>query len=135
MRRKREDPYRKTYTKTKLAAKRRGISFMFTYEQWITFWGVLHDLRGRGGLNICRLRDSGAYSADNCYIGTPQMNRQDYRVFKSPNNPYYEKERNKWTVQYQINGTQQRVGRYNTKLEAQRAYYEIREKEYMSMRN
>ena len=63
------------------------------------------------------------------------MNRQDYRVFKSPSDTWFDPDRNKYTVQYQINNVQTRIGRYNTRLEAQMAYYEVREKEYMSMRN
>lgn len=63
---------RSKYAQHKCMAKKRGIDFLLTYEQWLKIWqdsGHLHQ-RGRkkGGYVMSRYGDIGPYSVDNVYI-------------------------------------------------------------------
>lgn len=63
----RSKPYGK-FVDQRNAAKQRGIEFLFTFEQWLEWWGL--DLVNRGTkrdeLCMARLGDIGPYHPDNC---------------------------------------------------------------------
>ena len=67
------------YSKQKENAKRRGVEWDMSFEEWDRLWGALYPLRGPQGLIMCRLNDEGPYHPDNVYLGTPQMNVEDTR--------------------------------------------------------
>ena len=60
-------PYVEKYRQQKQNARRRGISFEFTYQEWLDWWGEDIVLRGKGKdkLVMARNNDCGAYSPDN----------------------------------------------------------------------
>lgn len=70
----------------KANAKRRGIPFEFTYEQWLAWWELELGKRGprarrgvrRLNYGMCRFLDRGAYIPGNVYCGRPKQNRADY---------------------------------------------------------
>lgn len=68
----------KMYKAQKSNAKTRGVSFLLTFEQWLSIWtesGKL-DQRGRGADKFCMCRngDVGSYEVDNVFIGTGREN-------------------------------------------------------------
>lgn len=68
------------YTRHKANAKRRGVAFLFTFDDWLACW------KASGywlmpGYVMCRYADTGAYAKGNVYIGTKASNARD-RNFK-----------------------------------------------------
>ncbi|NIE67463.1 hypothetical protein [Burkholderia sp. Ax-1719] len=57
-------------------AKRRGIGWDLTFEQWIQWWGEDIERRGTGPccLQMQRFGDSGPYALGNIKKGTPHQN-------------------------------------------------------------
>ena len=57
------------YAKQKRRALERGITWLFTYEQWIAWWGEDLDRRGTGRGKMCMARygDTVPYSPENTY--------------------------------------------------------------------
>lgn len=72
------------YNTHKGCAKRRGIGFHFTYEEWLKVWtdsGKLAERgTGAGRYCMCRYGDQGDYEAGNVYIATTGDNLQESRV-------------------------------------------------------
>ena len=70
------NPKRLAYAQQKDNASKRGIEFLFTFEQWVEFWGDDIDRRGCyvGDLVMARLGDSGPYSESNCFKQTCSEN-------------------------------------------------------------
>jgi hypothetical protein len=62
------NPKRLAYAQQKDNASKRGIEFLFTFEQWLEFWGDDVILRGNSpdDLVMARRRDCGPYSPENC---------------------------------------------------------------------
>ena len=60
----------------KNGAKKRGIGFLLTFEEWWSIWEPLWDNRGKAkdSLVMCRYGDTGPYSKDNVYIDTYSNN-------------------------------------------------------------
>jgi hypothetical protein len=77
---------RDAFNKHKLHAKLRGISFEFSYDQWLEWWETELEKcssrakRGSRRLNygMCRYFDRGPYSPGNVYCGRPKRNKADY---------------------------------------------------------
>ena len=69
-------PDRRAYRAQKSSAKRRGIEFEFSFDEWMEWWGDDYHLRGNkyGQLAMCRFMDKGPYAPDNCYKGTNSAN-------------------------------------------------------------
>ena len=75
----------RTYSKTpkgkyqcqKRTAKKRKISWEFTFESWWNFWQVSWENRGNYNLVMARKNDTGPYSPKNCYITTHKENLKD----------------------------------------------------------
>lgn len=71
-----EAKYRHAYAQQKANAKRRGIAWELTYDQWRAWWGDDIDKRGsgKGDLQMQRFGDSGPYALHNVRKGTPAQN-------------------------------------------------------------
>jgi hypothetical protein len=73
-----KDKFRQCYTRSKADAKRRGIDFLFTFEEWKQWWidTGKWELRGktRGSFQMCRFNDQGPYAVDNVYCDTVEAN-------------------------------------------------------------
>ena len=72
------DRFQKLYAQHKSNAKRRGIPFLLTLDQWKTVWldSGKWNQRGRGIDNycMCRVGDAGAYEVGNVFIDLHQRN-------------------------------------------------------------
>lgn len=75
------DIFRKLYTQHKSNAKRRGIPFLLTLDQWKSIWleSGKWEQRGRGADKYCMCRngDAGAYEAGNVFIDLNRQNVSD----------------------------------------------------------
>ena len=71
--------YKQKYYSHKFGAKRRGIEFMFTYDEWIAWWGDDIDNRGNAPDNLCMSRygDVGPYHPDNVFKNTISKNSSE----------------------------------------------------------
>jgi hypothetical protein len=58
-------------------AKRRGIEWTLTFDEWWALWEPLWAERGRGKLRMCRIKEPGPYAKDNVYIGDARSNAED----------------------------------------------------------
>jgi hypothetical protein len=56
-------------------AKKRGIEFLLTFEEWWELWEPHWD--NRGGKMLCRIKEPGPYAKDNVYIGDAKSNAAD----------------------------------------------------------
>lgn len=67
------------FVQAKNAAKQRGISFFFTFEEWLKVWqdSGHWEERGPKGYCMCRKGDEGPYSIDNVYIALHIENKKD----------------------------------------------------------
>ena len=65
------------YYQHKCSAKRRGIPFHLTFEEWMEVWGSKYELRGAGGYVMCRNGDTGPYAVGNVFIATGADNTRD----------------------------------------------------------
>lgn len=79
----------------KNAAKRRGIEFLLTFDQWNTWWlanGIDKNYPTQKGPSIpcmCRYNDQGPYSLDNIYIDSLSNNiKYYYKTSRHLNNNY-----------------------------------------------
>lgn len=67
------------YSSQKYNAKKRGIEFILTYEEWLKIWedsGHL-DERSANGYCMCRFKDEGPYAVGNVYIALASCNKRD----------------------------------------------------------
>jgi hypothetical protein len=75
------DLFRKAYTQHKSNAKRRGVFFLLTFEEWKEVWLASNkwELRGRGASKycMCRTGDVGAYAVGNVFIDRNVRNISD----------------------------------------------------------
>ena len=73
---------RRKFASHKSGAKRRGIEFKLSFEQWMDIWGDKLDQRGvrSDQLGMCRIGDKGAYEAGNVYLGRPARNGASKRM-------------------------------------------------------
>jgi hypothetical protein len=69
------------YNDHKARAKRRGILFAMTFDEWFDVWTISGkwDLRGsgKGKYCMCRVGDTGGYTIDNVFIGAFEKNSSD----------------------------------------------------------
>ena len=70
------DAAKKAFCNQKNAAKRRGIGWELTFDQWLSWWGADLDNRGpsRDNLQMQRFADQGPYALGNIKKGTPRDN-------------------------------------------------------------
>ena len=73
---------RVAYSQQKSGARKRGIEFKLTFEQWRDIWGDKLDERGPRSwqFGMCRINDEGAYEVGNVYLGTPARNGASRRM-------------------------------------------------------
>jgi hypothetical protein len=69
-------PNRKEFLDQRANAKKRGIPFLFTYEEWLEWWGEDINKRGcnAGDLVMARHGDVGPYQLGNVYKSTVEDN-------------------------------------------------------------
>jgi hypothetical protein len=67
---------RKKFNAHKGGAKKRGIEFKFTFNEWWDIWKPhwANRGRGKGQFVMCRTMDKGAYEVGNVRIDTPKGN-------------------------------------------------------------
>jgi len=72
-------PERYAYRTQLNNATRRGIEFLFTFEEWVTWWGDDFARRGRGkdDLQMCRIGDVGPYVMGNVNKRTHYQNKEE----------------------------------------------------------
>jgi len=72
---------KKAYTTHKSNAKRRGVGFNLTYDEWVNIWEESGHLSNRGRKKgqyvMCRNGDCGAYEIGNVFIGISNENTRD----------------------------------------------------------
>jgi hypothetical protein len=76
-----ETPYLREYNRHANNARRRGIAFLMSFDDWLAMWvasGHLHE-RGcrRGQYVMARIDDLGAYEVANVYITQSGQNVRD----------------------------------------------------------
>ena len=71
-----------SYNLHKYSAKRRGIGFKLSYEEWSDIWGDKISNRGTSAENYCMSRtgDKGAYEVGNVYINTNRNNAREASI-------------------------------------------------------
>ena len=71
-------PMRVEFTGQKISARKRGIEFLMTYDEWLGIWQASGRLdqrgRRRGEYVMARFGDVGPYAVDNVYISTVSDN-------------------------------------------------------------
>lgn len=76
----------KAYHDQKSTAKRRGIEFKITFEDWKKWWintGKAENRgRNKGCYQMCRFNDEGAYELENIYCATITENMQHKQLGK-----------------------------------------------------
>ena len=77
-------PYNNKFLDHRLHAKKRGIEWQFTYEEWINWWGDDIANRGprKGQLVMARFNDSGPYHPNNVQKLTVEENVRDAQLGK-----------------------------------------------------
>ena len=81
---------RRDYAQHASSAKRRGIEFKLTFEEWWAIWEPQYAKRGVcvDELGMCRNRDEGPYAVGNVRLDTPKGNGADrslvHKVKKAP---------------------------------------------------
>lgn len=68
--------YRSAFYAQRSGAKRRGIGWELTFDQWLTWWGedIHRRGNGHGDLQMQRIADAGPYALDNIRKGYPRDN-------------------------------------------------------------
>jgi len=76
--------FKQRYWEHKQNAKRRGIDFELTFDEWLNVWqqSGKWDLRGRGkgSYVMSRVNDIGAYKIGNVYINVQEHNAKEARL-------------------------------------------------------
>ena len=72
-------PHRRAYAEQITGARKRGIAWEFTFEEWWNCWWPHWQHRGRKGheLQMTRYGDIGPYSPANIKIVTANQNKHD----------------------------------------------------------
>lgn len=83
------DPRKTRYNDQMQQARRRGIEWLFTFEQWWAIWEPHWHLRGRrrGQYMMARHGDVGAYAPWNVSIMEATANRRQRRELAIPRCP------------------------------------------------
>ena len=59
-------------------ARRRGVEFVMSFDEWWAVWESHWDGRGKGQLVMCRTGDVGAYVVGNVRIDSQSNNAKEY---------------------------------------------------------
>lgn len=75
-----KEHYKQAFQNQKSGAKRRGIGWELTFDQWFEWWGEDIDRRGsgHGDLQMQRVADSGPYALGNIRKGYPRDNSRTW---------------------------------------------------------
>jgi len=80
-------PHIKKYGGQKIKAKRRGVDWQLTFQEWYDWWQATghYEERGRGREQycMCRYGDTGPYSLSNIFCQTSAQNVSDAKAGKS----------------------------------------------------
>lgn len=70
---------REAYQDQKWNARRRGLAFMLTFDEWWELWREHFDARGvcAGQMQMCRTRDTGGYTVGNVRVDTMEANQAE----------------------------------------------------------
>src|SRR5689334_21332753 len=72
---------RKAFSQQRNAAKRRGIPFLFSFEEWWAWWQIEDRWsrrgKGRGKLAMARIGDMGPYAPGNVYPDLHENNTRN----------------------------------------------------------
>lgn len=70
------NPHYWAFVQQRNNAKRRGIEFLLTFDEWLAFWGDDLDKRGKGDSRLCMSRngDAGPYVIGNVFKSTHNQN-------------------------------------------------------------
>lgn len=68
--------YKHRYNVQRLTAKKRGIEWNFTYDEWIDWWGddIVNRGKRKGQLCMARYNDTGPYHPNNVRKSTLEQN-------------------------------------------------------------
>lgn len=122
------------YNQHRRGAKKRGIAFELSFDDWVKIWeesGHLEE-RGPNGYNMCRFKDEGPYHKDNVYIAHNTQNKRDAwengklshppigakkgkKYPKRPNNPTYARG-SQYTEEERIERRRAACRRYQAKI-------------------
>lgn len=75
------------FTGQRKAAKRRGIGWELTFEEWLSIWADKLPMRGRTGLVMARKGDVGPYAKGNVSIMTARDNLNEVEMPHGENHP------------------------------------------------
>lgn len=72
-----EKQLRQKFASQKCLAKKRGIGWELTFDQWLEWWGKDINRRGNGHdmLQMLRYSEDEPYALGNIYKGTPRENK------------------------------------------------------------
>ena len=81
------------YNQHKGNAKKRGIEFEFTFEEWVEIWEPHWADRGghSGGKVMCRTHDTGPYAPKNVRIDTPRGNAAEAGMMRRSARPQWKR--------------------------------------------
>lgn len=81
-----DNPHRMAFLYQRKSAKRRGVVFQITFEEWRDWWGDRFQYRGKGpdDLNMCRYADEGSYRLGNIYVASGSENKAGPRPLPEP---------------------------------------------------
>jgi hypothetical protein len=79
---------KKRYGSQMASAKRRGIEWKLSFDEWLKFWGNDLAKRGAGHDKLCmqRFHDAGPYHPDNCRKDYPLKNAKTAGVIRRGKN-------------------------------------------------
>ena len=82
---------RARFAQQKAGAKKRGIEWDMTFEEWCKIWEPHWEKRGqhRDGRVMCRAHDQGAYRVDNVRIDTPKSNAAEAALMRRCASPQW----------------------------------------------
>lgn len=75
---------KRRYASHRNGAKKRGIGFELTFEEWLRVWGDKLDRCGVAPdkFGMCRVMDRGPYAVGNVFIGTPKRNAHTRKLVR-----------------------------------------------------
>lgn len=81
------------YAQQMANAKKRGIEWEFTFDEWCEIWANHWENRGprKDQLGMCRTHDKGPYKADNVRLDSPKGNAAERGLMQKCSRTYWRK--------------------------------------------